>query len=110
MTIELGSSRLHRGLIKPNRALRHILIPAAELDTFLRDAQRADIASNIGSEAEAIPRRPRERITLFGLGQRVARTEIDVRIFDATNDKNSARTEATLYFGALEQVFLPNGM
>jgi excisionase family DNA binding protein len=26
---------LKRGLIKPNRALRHILIPIAELDRFL---------------------------------------------------------------------------
>jgi len=26
---------IKRGLIKPNRALRHILIPVAELDRFL---------------------------------------------------------------------------
>ena len=26
-----------RGLIKPNRALRHIIIPIAELDRFLRE-------------------------------------------------------------------------
>jgi hypothetical protein len=29
-----------RGLIKPNRALRHILIPVAELDRFLLGQQR----------------------------------------------------------------------
>jgi excisionase family DNA binding protein len=28
---------IDRGLIKPNRALRHILIPIAELDRFLRE-------------------------------------------------------------------------
>lgn len=28
---------IRRGLIKPNRALRHILIPIAELDRFLRN-------------------------------------------------------------------------
>ncbi len=28
-----------RGLIRPSRALRHILIPKAELDRFLRDTQ-----------------------------------------------------------------------
>lgn len=28
---------IHRGLIKPNRALRHILIPVTELDRFLRE-------------------------------------------------------------------------
>jgi hypothetical protein len=31
---------IKRGLIKPNRALRHILIPVAELDRFLLDEQR----------------------------------------------------------------------
>jgi excisionase family DNA binding protein len=29
-----------RGLIRPNRALRHILIPIAELDRFLAGGQR----------------------------------------------------------------------
>jgi excisionase family DNA binding protein len=29
-----------RGLIKPNRSLRHILIPIAELDRFLGEGQR----------------------------------------------------------------------
>ena len=28
-----------RGLIRPSRALRHLLIPKAELDRFLRDTQ-----------------------------------------------------------------------
>lgn len=28
---------IQRGLIKPNRSLRHILIPVAELDRFLRE-------------------------------------------------------------------------
>lgn len=28
-----------RGLIRPSRALRHILIPKTELDRFLRDTQ-----------------------------------------------------------------------
>jgi len=28
---------IRRGLIKPNRALRHILIPVAELDRFLKE-------------------------------------------------------------------------
>jgi hypothetical protein len=33
---EMSMRRLiKRGLIKPNRALRHILIPVAELDRFL---------------------------------------------------------------------------
>jgi excisionase family DNA binding protein len=31
---------IHRGLIKPNRALRHILIPIGELDRFLDEGQR----------------------------------------------------------------------
>lgn len=31
---------INRGLIKPNRALRHVLIPVAELDRFLREGQR----------------------------------------------------------------------
>jgi len=31
---------IERGLIKPNRALRHILIPIGELDRFLADGQR----------------------------------------------------------------------
>ena len=31
---------IRRGLIKPNRALRHILIPIGELDRFLGDGQR----------------------------------------------------------------------
>ncbi len=31
---------IHRGLIKPNRALRHILIPIGELDRFLEEGQR----------------------------------------------------------------------
>jgi hypothetical protein len=29
-----------RGLLKPNRAIRHILIPVAELDRFLAEGQR----------------------------------------------------------------------
>jgi len=31
---------IKRGLIKPNRALRHILIPIVELDRFLAEGQR----------------------------------------------------------------------
>jgi excisionase family DNA binding protein len=31
---------INRGLIKPNRALRHILIPVVELDRFLVGSQR----------------------------------------------------------------------
>ena len=31
---------IQRGLIKPNRALRHILIPIVELDRFLLEGQR----------------------------------------------------------------------
>ena len=31
---------IKRGLIKPNRALRHILIPIGELDRFLVEGQR----------------------------------------------------------------------
>jgi excisionase family DNA binding protein len=31
---------IQRGLIKPNRALRHILIPIGELDRFLAEGQR----------------------------------------------------------------------
>jgi excisionase family DNA binding protein len=31
---------IKRGLIKPNRALRHVLIPVAELDRFLAEGQR----------------------------------------------------------------------
>jgi hypothetical protein len=31
---------IKRGLIRPNRALRHILIPVAELDRFLAGAQQ----------------------------------------------------------------------
>ena len=31
---------IKRGLIKPNRALRHVLIPIAELDRFLTLASR----------------------------------------------------------------------
>jgi excisionase family DNA binding protein len=31
---------INRGLIKPNRALRHVLIPVAELDRFLTEGQR----------------------------------------------------------------------
>lgn len=31
---------IQRGLIKPNRALRHILIPVAELDRFLAEGAR----------------------------------------------------------------------
>ena len=30
---------IKRGLIKPNRALRHILIPISELDRFLAEGQ-----------------------------------------------------------------------
>jgi len=30
---------IKRGLIKPNRALRHILIPISELDRFLKEGQ-----------------------------------------------------------------------
>ena len=29
---------IKRGLIKPNRSLRHVLIPVAELDRFLEEA------------------------------------------------------------------------
>jgi excisionase family DNA binding protein len=31
---------IKRGLIKPNRALRHLLIPIAELDRFLAEGQQ----------------------------------------------------------------------
>ena len=31
---------IERGLIKPNRALRHLLIPVSELDRFLAEGQR----------------------------------------------------------------------
>ena len=31
---------IKRGLLRPNRALRHILIPVAELDRFLAGAQQ----------------------------------------------------------------------
>jgi hypothetical protein len=31
---------IQRGLLKPNRALRHILIPVQELDRFLAGGQR----------------------------------------------------------------------
>ena len=31
---------IDRGLIKPNRALRHLLIPVSELDRFLARGQR----------------------------------------------------------------------
>ena len=31
---------IKRGLIKPSRALRHILIPIGELDRFLAEGQR----------------------------------------------------------------------
>ena len=31
---------IQRGLIKPNRALRHILIPIRELNRFLTEGQR----------------------------------------------------------------------
>jgi len=31
---------IKRGLIRPNRALRHVLIPVAELDRFLREGQQ----------------------------------------------------------------------
>jgi hypothetical protein len=31
---------INRGLLKPNRALRHILIPVAELDRFLAAGQQ----------------------------------------------------------------------
>jgi len=31
---------IKRGLIKPNRALRHILIPISELHRFLQEGQR----------------------------------------------------------------------
>ena len=30
---------IDRGLIKPNRALRHLLIPVSELDRFLAEGQ-----------------------------------------------------------------------
>jgi excisionase family DNA binding protein len=33
---------IQRGLIKPNLALRHILIPVSELDRFLAGAYRLD--------------------------------------------------------------------
>jgi excisionase family DNA binding protein len=31
---------INRGLLKPNRALRHILIPVSELDRFLAGGQQ----------------------------------------------------------------------
>ena len=31
---------IDRGLLKPNRALRHLLIPISELDRFLAEGQR----------------------------------------------------------------------
>ena len=31
---------IERGLIKPNRALRHLLIPVSELNRFLAEGQR----------------------------------------------------------------------
>ena len=31
---------IERGLIKPNRALRHVIIPLSELDRFLAEGQR----------------------------------------------------------------------
>jgi hypothetical protein len=31
---------IERGLIKPNRALRHLLIPVSELDRFLAEGQQ----------------------------------------------------------------------
>ena len=31
---------IDRGLIKPNRTLRHLLIPVSELDRFLAEGQR----------------------------------------------------------------------
>ena len=31
---------IKRGLIKPNKALRHVLIPIAELDRFLAEGQQ----------------------------------------------------------------------
>ena len=31
---------IERGLIKPNRALRHLLIPISELNRFLAEGQR----------------------------------------------------------------------
>jgi excisionase family DNA binding protein len=31
---------IERGLIKPNRALRHLLIPVSELDRFLGEGQQ----------------------------------------------------------------------
>ena len=30
---------IHRGLIRPSRALRHILIPKTEIECFLRDTR-----------------------------------------------------------------------
>ena len=30
---------IHRGLIRPSRALRHILIPKTEIERFLRDTR-----------------------------------------------------------------------
>jgi len=38
---EISVRRLiKRGLLKPNRALRHVLIPVAELDRFLTEGRR----------------------------------------------------------------------
>lgn len=31
---------IKRGLIKPNRSLRHVIIPVAELDRFITGAQK----------------------------------------------------------------------
>jgi hypothetical protein len=39
---------IERGLIRPNRALRHLLFPVSELDRFLRDGMS-------GATAEAKP-------------------------------------------------------
>ena len=40
---------IRRGLIKPNRALRHILIPLAELDRFLNQVR---VRENVSEEPD----------------------------------------------------------
>jgi len=40
---------IHRGLLKPNRVLRHLLFPVEELDRFLRAGQLIDKPNKDGS-------------------------------------------------------------
>ena len=39
-----------RGLIKPNRALRHLIFPVAELDRFLREGASDSVNHNKSGE------------------------------------------------------------